>query len=226
MPHMLIGIGAAGYLVFLVLWCLFGTNFPATVVDSNVSYSSKHGDSYTLNYRFEAGGETRFDSDTVDKYLYLTYQNQNLGQTAPPVTVRYLGLGPLHHSALLEGGSPWSKIGFLVLWAGFWNGVLSVFVYQLWVKPIRARLLYKYGASTSGKLLHKRVSRGKSSTYYVSYRFNDPFTGQEYNSEIQVWNAEDWQQAMEGQPVTVLFAQNNPKRSTVYEFGGYRVEGV
>ncbi len=52
------------------------------------------------------------------------------------------------------------------------------------------------------------------------------FSGQEYESEIQVWKAEDWQQAMEGQPVTVLFTQNNPKRSTVYEFGGYRVEGV
>ena len=100
-------------------------------------------------------------------------------------------------------------------------------LYQLWVKPIRARLLYKYGASTSGKLLHKRVSRGKSSTYYVSYRFNDPFSGQEYESEIQVWKAEDWQQAMEGQPVTVLFTQNNPQTPALFmNSGGYRVEGV
>jgi hypothetical protein len=30
---------------------------------------------------------------------------------------------------------------------------------------------------------------------------------------------------MEGQPITVLFARNNPKRSAVYEFGGYRIEG-
>jgi hypothetical protein len=226
MPHTLIGIGAASYLVFLLLWCLFGTDLPATVVDSNVSHSSKHGDSYNLKYRFETGGETRFDSDTVNWSIYQTYQNQNPGQTKPSVTARYLGLGPLHHSALLQGGSPWSKIGGLALWAGFWNGILSVFVYQFWVKPIRTRLLYKYGASTSGKLLHKRESTGKSTTYYVSYRFSDPFSGHEYESEIQVWKAEDWQQAVEGQPVTVLFAQNNPKRSTVYEFGGYRVDEV
>jgi hypothetical protein len=226
MPHMLVGIGAAGFLVFMLLWRLFGTDLPATVVGTDISHSSKHGDSYKLNYRFEAGGETRFDSDTVNYSVYQAYQNQGRSQTNPPVTVHYLGLGPLHHSALREGGSLWSTIGFLTLWACFWNGILSVFVYQFWVKPIRARLLYKYGASTPGKLLHKRVRTGKSSTYYVSYRFNDPFSGQVYESEIQVWKAEDWQQAVQGQPVTVLYAQNNPKRSTVYEFGGYWIEGV
>jgi hypothetical protein len=226
MPHMLVGIGAAGYLVFLLLWRLLGADIPATVVDSKVSHSSKHGDSYTLKYRFEAGGETQFDSDTVGWSVYQTYRNPAPGQTNPPVTVHYLGLGPLHHSALREGGSLWAQIGFLTLWAGFWNGVLSIFVYQIWVKPIRARRLYKYGASTAGKLLHKRARTGKSSSYYVSYHFNDPFSGQAYESEILVWKLEDWQQAVEGQPVTVLFAQTNPKRSTVYEFGGYRIEGV
>jgi hypothetical protein len=226
MPHLLVGIGAAGFLVFLLLWRLFGADLPATVVDAKVSHSSKHGDSYTLKYRFEAGGQTRFDSQSVGWPLYQTYQNQTPGQALPPLTVHYLGLGPLHHSALREAGSLWSIIIFLTLWAVFWNGILSLFVYQIWVKPIRTRLLYKYGASTAGKLLAKRVRTGKSSTHYISYRFNDPFSGREYESEIQVWKTEDWLPAVEGQAVTVLFAQNNPKRSTVYEFGGYRVEGV
>jgi hypothetical protein len=226
MPHVLIGIGVVGYLIFLLIWRMFGTDFPATVTDAKVSHSSKHGDSYVLYYRFEAGGQTRLDSDTVGWSIYQTYQNQARDQSGPPVTVRYLSLGPLHHSKLLESGSLWAEVGFLVLWAAFWNGVLSIFVYAIWIKPIRARLLYKYGSSTSGKLLHKRVRTGKSTAYYVGYRFNDPASGHEYESEIQVWKADDWRQAVEGQPVTVLYAQNNPKRSTVYEFGGYRVEGV
>ena len=41
---------------------------------------------------------------------------------------------------------------------------------------------------------------------------------------MQVWNVADWNSAAEGQPVTVLYAANNPKRSAVYELGGYRVE--
>jgi len=226
MPHMLVGIGAIGYLVFLLLWHVFGTDFPATVIDTKVSHSSKHGDSYILNYRFEAGGETKFDSGTVGWSVYQTYQKKTPGQTNPPVTVHYLGLGPLHHAALRESSSPWSEMGFVTLWAIFWNGVLSIFVYQIWVKPIRARLLYKNGDSTAGKLLKKRVQTGKSSAYYVSYRFNEPVSGQQYESEILVWSHDSWLQAVEGQPVTVLFARNNPKRSTVYEFGGYRVDGV
>ena len=226
MPHVLIGIGVAGYLAFLLLWRLFGVDYPATVVDAKVSRSSKHGDRYILHYRFEAGGEIRLGSDSVGWPVYQNYQNTSPGQTNPPVMVHYLGLGPLHHATLREAGSPWAEIGFLSLWALFWNGVLSIFVYQIWVKPLRVRRLYQFGNSTSGKLLHKRMRTGKSSTYYVSYRFNDPFSSQIYESEIQVWKADDWQQAVEGQPVTVLFAQNNPKRSTVYEFGGYRIEGV
>jgi hypothetical protein len=227
MPHMLVGIGAAGYILFLLTWRLFGSDIPATVIGTKVSHSSRHGNRYTLNYRFEANGHTRFDSDTVGWSVYQAYQNQAPGQTNLPVTVHYLSLGPLHHAALREGNfSLWASIGFLTLWAGFWNGILSIFVYQIWVKPIRARWLYKYGEFTSGKLFNKRVRTGKSSSYFVSYRFNDPFSGQPYESEIQVWKAADWQQAVVGQPVTVLFAQNNPKRSTVYEFGGYRIEGV
>jgi len=34
----------------------------------------------------------------------------------------------------------------------------------------------------------------------------------------------DWELANEGQAVTVLYAPDHPKRSTVYEFGGYKVE--
>lgn len=224
MPHMLIGIGAAGYLIFLLLWRLFGADLPATVMDTKVSHSSKHGDTYYLNYRFESGGETRFDSGAVSWSLYQLYQNKN--QTNPPVTVHYLGIGPLHHSALREGQSLWGEIGFLTLWACFWNGILSIFVYQIWVKPLRTRMLFKYGESTPGTLLRKRANTGKSTTYYVSYRFNDPYSGQPYESEIVVWKTDDWREAREGQPVTVLYSRNNPKRSTVYEFGGYRVEGV
>ena len=56
-----------------------------------------------------------------------------------------------------------------------------IFVHQIWVKPIRARGLYKHGASTPGQLLHKRARTGKSSAYYVSYRFTIPFPARSTN---------------------------------------------
>lgn len=223
MPHTLIGIGAAGYLVFLLLWRLLGSDIPGTVVGSKISHSSKHGDSYVLNYQFQAGGQTKSSSDGVSLALYQRYQNRN--ETNPPVTVHYFSIGPLEHSALHTGSSLWGEIGALTLWASFWNLIISIFLYQYWVKPLRARMLYRNGEATAGTLLRKRVQKGKTSTYYVSYKFNDPFSGKVFESEIQVWNPAEWHLAMEGQPVTVLYSRDNPKRSTVYEFGGYRVEG-
>jgi hypothetical protein len=221
MPHTLVGIGAAGYLVFLLLWRLFGADIPGTVTGTRVSHSSKHGDSYILNYQFQADGQTKSNSATVSYILYQDYPARSGNN--PPVTVHYFSLGPLDHSTLRENGSLWSEIGFLALWAGFWNTVIGAFVYQCWVKPLRTRMLYKHGEAAAGTVLRKRTRTGKSTSYYVTYSFLDPYSGRSIETEMLVWNAVDWQPITEGQAVTVLFSRNNPKRSTVYECGGYRV---
>ncbi len=223
LPHTLIGIGAAAYLGFLLLWWIFGTDVPGTVTGADVHYSSKHGASYTLNYRFEINGQTKTSSDGVSYGMYQRYQPPN--GTNLPVTVHYFSVGFKEHSRLCEGGSLWNEIGGLCIWAGFWNAVLSIFIYQLWFKPLQARWLYKYGAATTGKVVRKRVRTGKSTTYYVAYAFQDPYSGQSYESEITVWNAETWQSVAEGQTVTILYSRDKPKRSTVYECGGYEVQG-
>jgi hypothetical protein len=79
----------------------------------------------------------------------------------------------------------------------------------------------------SAGVLRSKCERGgsRSSAYYVSYSFTDLHSGREFRNEIEVWKTADWELAKEGQPVTVLFSSDNPKRSTIYEFGGYRVVG-
>lgn len=221
MPHMLIGIGALGYLAFLLLWLALGTDIPAVVTGRDISHSSKGGTRYHLKYQFQVDGQTKSVRTSVSYDLYELYQFHN--QSNPPVTVHYFAIGPLQHSALRESGSLWSELGFLSLWAGFWNTVMSVFLYQIWIKPLRGRYLYRYGQAASGTVLNKRKRTGKSTTYYVSYSFQDPYSGREFEREMQVWKADAWHQAAIQQKVTVLYSQNNPKWSTVYEFGGYEV---
>jgi len=223
LPHMLVGFFVAAYLVFLLLWWIFGTDVPGTVTRVEVHHSSKHGDSYTLGYRFEINGQTKTSSDGVSYDVYERYQPQK--GTNLPVTVHYFSIGFKEHSGLREGGSLWNKIGMLCLWAGFWNAIMSFVFYQIWFKPLQARWLYKYGEATTGKVVRKRASTGKSTTYYVSFSFHDPYSGQPYESEITVWNAGYWQLISEGQAVTILYSRNKPKRSTVYECGGYEVKG-
>jgi hypothetical protein len=97
-------------------------------------------------------------------------------------------------------------------------------LYVYWIHPLRVRRLYRHGQATSGILTGKRVRKGRGDTYYVSYTFRNPFTGETIEREIHVWDAVAWATGWVGEPVTVLYAAGNPKRSTVYEYGGYKVD--
>jgi hypothetical protein len=222
LPHTIIGIVAFGYWALMVLWALFASDIPGVVTKSDVHNSSKGGTSYTLKYQFEAGGERKSGSSGVSQSVYERIRAADAEQ--PAVTVRYFKLGAFEHDELREArGAGWAEIGFLTLWVVFWNSIMSVFAYAIWIRPIRVRLLYKHGETTAGTLVGKRVRSGKNTSYYVSYEFRHPVTGEMLRAETQVPNGAAWNMAREGQDVTVLYALNNPKRSAVYEFSGYGV---
>ena len=219
MPHTLVGIGATGYLLFLFLWALIGSDIPGVVTDTEITHSSKSGDHFILKYQYQVGAETKSGSGSVSQTVYERFKSRELTN----ITVRYFSLGPQEHAALHESQKRWSSVGMTLLWVAFWDSVLSVFLYQLWIKPLRRRQLYKHGATTDGTVLNKRAKTGKNSTYYISYTFADPTTGQLITAETEVLVA-DYDRARISKPVTVLYAPANPKRSTIYEFGGYYVD--
>jgi hypothetical protein len=222
LPHTLIGIGALGYLVFMVLWRLFGTDIPGVVTGTEISHSRKGKTTYLLKYRYEVAKVVKFGEAAVDPGVYERFQTH--GESSTSVTVHYFALGPLDHARLREGGSLWTEVGLLTLWAGFWNTAIGLALYQLWVVPLKLRWLYKHGEASTGTLTAKRVATGRSSTYYVTYTFRERETGQLLQKETQVSNIPAWHQLEAGQPLTVLYAPGNPTRSAVYELCGYRVK--
>ena len=225
LPHTLIGIGAFGYWCLLLLWALFASEIPGVVTGSDVQSSRKGGNTYTLRYQFQVGDEIKSGSSSVSRATYDRIRAMDVAK--PPVTVRYFGIDGFAHHQLREGRSGiWAGFGFLTIWMLFWNSMMGVFVYGIWIQPWRVRLLYKYGDVTGGLLVGKRSRSGKSTTYYVSYTFKHPLSGETVEGETQVRNRAAWEKAWEAQPVTVLYSFNKPRRSTVYEYGGYRVEGV
>jgi hypothetical protein len=222
LPHTLVCIGATGYLVFLVLWKVAGADVPGVVTGTEVWHSRRGTDGYNIRFRYQVDGQTKSGSDGASPALYQRYRSGN--GTNPAITVHYFALGPLERAGVANGESAWTEIGLFALWVAFFDSIVSIFVYLLWVKPLRARWLYRHGEAVSGTLLRKRSQIGRSSTYYVSYWFENPLSGQQIEAEIEVWNAADWHLAVEGQPVVILYAPGHPKRNTVYEFGGYRVD--
>ena len=98
-------------------------------------------------------------------------------------------------------------------------------MWQYWVRPLRVRALYRNGAVGTGVVVDKRAVRGKSTTYYVKFIYEDA-TGTKTQVEMQVPRREDWDHVTEGEAVTVVYDPKRLKRAAVYEYGGYRVEGA
>jgi len=221
LPHTLIGIGALGYLLFLLLWRIFGTDIPGVVTGTENSVSSKGHFSYSVKYEYAVGQDRKSGSAGVNEEVYERFHQQE--KDRPRVTVHYFALGSYEHARLREGRSLWAEVGMIAGWAGFWNTVVGLALYQLWVVPLRLRWLYKHGEAAPGTLVGKREKAGRSTTYYMTYTFRVNETGELRQVESQAGNVPMWKMVKVGQPVIVLYARDNLKRSTVYELGGYGV---
>jgi hypothetical protein len=216
-------IGSIAYLLLLVLWAMFGTDVPGAVTGWRTSHSSKGGTHYHLEYRYELGDQIRSGSDDVGYSFYTHYRSSN--ERNQPVTVRYYSVGSLTYDGLPAGGHLWTHVGFIAFWVAFCTFATGMFIYQSWITPRRRRLLYQEGEATAGTIVRKRARRSKSTTYYVTSRFDDPYSGKPIETEMLVWKADDWELAKEGESVTVLYSKDNPRRNVVYEYGGYCVDG-
>ena len=221
LPFVLIGLGAAGLLLFLLLWQVLGRDIPATVIGSRLAHTSKNT-LHILEYRFQSGEQTISGSAYVSTDLYESYQSPN--STNVPVTIHYFGIGPLAFSRVNEDGSGslWLIICTLAPVSAIANLLACCFVYQFWLLPRRMRRLYRDGAAAVGTLTGRETVTGKKSICYASYSFMDPFSGKTFKGKIQLGDARDMRMVTDGRPVTVLYLRENPNCSTVYEFGGYR----
>lgn len=220
LPHTLIGIGVFGYFVFLLIWRVFGTDIPGVVTGTEAQEYSK-GTHYRVRYTYQVGKETKVGADAVNEEVYERFHRQE--NAKPSVTVHYFALGSYQHRRLREGGSLWREVGTMAAAAGFWNAIVGLGLYKLWIVPLRLRWLYKYGEATPGTLGAKREQTGRTTTYYMTYSFRVNETGELRQVESEVGNVAMWKMIPVDHPVIVLYARDNPKRSTVYELGGYGV---
>src|SRR5437763_8014596 len=217
LPHLLAGIGCTAYWLFLWCWAWFGADADAVVKGTEVRESRKAGTTYLVRYEYRSGGEIKSGSSAVNFEDYRRYQAE--GDKAR-VTVRHLSFWLFDHTERREQVRLWNPAGAFTIWILFWDSAMGLGVYMLWIKPLRTRWLYQYGETASGVVVGKRTQAGKGTRYYVAYVFSDPLSGEQLKGEIEVAPA-DYDRASINQPVTALFAPTQPRRNTVYEFGGY-----
>ncbi len=225
LPHTIVGIGA----LCVALWStgvyvavgLFGTNYEGRIVKKDESRSSKGVKHYYMKYTFTVDRQPYSEDVPVSQERFAEIHEGDA------ITVRALESAPdTGQWPRIPGHWPIQELGGKWFFALFWNGVMSIFVWQMYVVPYRQCGLVRWGQPTEGIIRNKtkQVNKGTKS-YRLTYEFAAPaadgskgqvLTGKMTTTLTEAANAH------EGQLVTVLYHPDKPWRNTLYAYSCYR----
>lgn len=225
LPHVCIGAGLLLFLPFVIVWAGFGVQVTGHVVDGHISRSSKGSVSYKLDFVYDLNGVAYQDSQSVGQQAYHQLRPAPRNDMAPmPVTILHFNIGPLRYAGILDARSRASVFWRAFFFALFWNAIVSLFVWLLWIVPQRKKWLFTHGQATLAAISTKRKQRNRNSTsYLVKIAFEHPATHARLEREVAVNSKKDWEKLEIGQIVTALCHPTNLKRVAVAEFGPYQV---
>src|SRR5262245_14186893 len=222
LPHTIVGLVMLGGLFYLPAVWLFGTDAPARVTGLTTGTGKGRKVYYHVRYSYTVNGT---DHDAQTSVSQSAYEALTVGQ---PFSVRVLPPFPkLVPLVRIPGGSSLGGYAFIPFVALFWNGILSLFLWAVYVEPWRMRRLLKYGHEAPGEVLAKEVRRGNKGgqRYFIRYCFRAPAVDESgafnptlvaYEGESQVPPAEH-ARLHEGDPVAVLYYPRKPRRNTLPE---------
>lgn len=229
LPHTLAGVFLAFQAVSGIVLYL-GVLFVGTEVDGRIAKKSetegKKGTHYEVEYVFTLNGNDYADKSGLKAEDYAAI---NEGQRIP---VRVLAIFPQSgHWPGIAGVSPISGVVSSCFGALLWNGILSVFLWYLYVRPWRQRQLVRFGVPVAGTVFEVTSTPAKSGKgYTIRYQYPlpiDPETGDiERNATGKIYieppkSAED---IHSGDVLTVLYDPRKPSRSILYHFSDYKAE--
>jgi hypothetical protein len=223
LPHTIIGAGALGAALtftamYLAVW-LFGDEHPAGVVKRSEQRGSK-GMHHTIEYEYTVAGRPHAGRVSVnaDQYRQIAEGDR--------FTVRALAAAPEARAWVrLPGQTPLLEVGAAWLVALFWNGVLSVFLWNVYLRPWRMRRLVRWGRPAPGIVRGQTVSTTKGTKLYhltFEYAAADEagaaavFTGKMASTQAAAASARA------GDVVTVLYDRRKPGRSLIYKYADFR----
>ncbi|HEV8379790.1 MAG TPA: DUF3592 domain-containing protein [Tepidisphaeraceae bacterium] len=216
LPHILVGIAMAFMVPMTSVKMFFGDAGEGRIVKKWTT--SGEETNYHIKYEYDADGVHHTAECTCSRSAYDAMGDP--ARTQPSIEIRSVNLlGQHFHESLLPGEWRLGKIGFYLLFALFWNGVLSVFVYVLWIAPWRTRQLYRRGRPVPGRIYSKRISSGEDTTYYLDFEFIQPRFGM--IRLHQSVSSQRFNSANEGQLVTVLCYPQKKSPAVIYEYGDF-----
>jgi hypothetical protein len=225
LPHTIIGLGLFLSVLFLPVQWLLGETIEGRITDLPVSHGKKT--TYSVNVAYAVGNQVCTTSTNVDADVH---SQLHAGQ-AYPVRV----FAPWPHTLpvpLGPGSSLWDfTAGGRILFALFWNGLMSMFFWFVWIDPWRKYQLLKWGHVTPGIISSKQVVPGKNVSYKLTYSYQAPISRDPDGIQVDMQFFEgsmsvskpEFNRAEFGQGVTVLYDPAKPKRSVAYEYSEHEV---
>lgn len=202
-------------------------------------HERKSGGSYyhVARYRYTLGDTSREDDSRISWAAWHRLREPLRGhdpdaadfsflESGATLNVLAYDFGPLHFSRAVE--HQWD-LELLLIPAIFGPTLLllsSVLYLAIIIRPRRVRWLYTHGTATEGTIDSQRTVRAKhAELYFADYTFRPPgMTPQ--TGTVMLAGAAEQQSAGSGSPVTVLYDPTNPRRNTVYEYGGYTCDSI
>jgi hypothetical protein len=233
LPHMTVGVVVFFVAVWLVLTsillALFGTDVAGEVTQTHQG-RSKSGPTYEVRYTFR-----------IDETSYEASSSVNAAEFAAllegtVVAVRVIPFLPHARPQLVAAGTNghWAETGGLVFFATFWNGIMSVALWSLYIAPWRLRGLVRHGTPTLGRITDKNIQHGKKqTTYVVNYEYEVPRQDDEglatdaietLQGKMNV-RSQDYGLISILDQATVLYDPKRPGRSVLYPYGDYGAVG-
>lgn len=215
-PHTLVGVGLALYVLARVFVQLAGTPIVAVVDRASTTLSRKGRTVYNIDYHYVVDGQRVDGSKSATAISYPTEQP---GARLPGRVAEFAG----HPLLVLDHGG----VGDTAMLIGaviFWNGILSVFLFQFWVAPAIRRRLVESGSAAEGTLIDLTRSSGRGVTYRITYEFV-PAGQRTAITAKQAVERSDYEWGRAGQPTIVFYRADAPQKSTPYEFSGYEIVG-
>ncbi|MEX2214920.1 MAG: DUF3592 domain-containing protein [Phycisphaeraceae bacterium] len=205
------------------LWtctAIAGSNVTAHVTEKTET-PTRSGTSYTIQYTFAIGGAEV--TDTVD-VNFQTHSQLSVGAAIPVRTLAFLP--QWSHWPVVADYSPFWRT---VMWwpiAAFWNGILSVFVWHLYVIPFRHRRLVRQGIVTIGVVTRVESLATQKVRTFGKYRIHYTYTATHMNDATTLkGTAVEFRRGeptfKEGNELTVLYSKRRPRRSVPYHLAMY-----
>jgi len=215
LPHTLVGFGLLLTVPSRILVAAAGSDVNGIVDEVTHGVSSKGRPYTTVHYHYEFNGSIHKETYSPDN------DDSDIPRWSDAVHGKAMGVGS-RVLFLPDKSHPVRQTIMFAVAAIFWNGLMSIFLYASWYVPLRETWIAKFGTATEGTIRSKRIRKGKSNTYHVGYEFKSS-TGETINGE-QTTTRVLHDSATEGQPVTVLYLPDKPKRSLAVEYCSLKVE--